>query len=119
MLRILLTASLLKSGINACASLQGRLREKPQEGADIPLGRQTEQRQQVPHLDRTDLHRRCGQENQPRRAFPQAPHEPQQLIRGLIRAKPAAPASGVMRLIENQQVPRFSVLGLYRIPMNP
>jgi hypothetical protein len=55
MLRILLTASLLKSGINACASLQGRLREKPQEGADIPLGRQTEQRQQVPHLDRTDL----------------------------------------------------------------
>ena len=84
-----------------------------EEAAEIlwrPCRRKAEQVHQIPHLDRVDLHRRGGHQHQALRALLQAPHQPQEAVGAALAGGAGSFAPGMVRLVEDDEVPRLGVL---------
>ena len=105
----------LEQARHAIERLRRRVRligllEEVEERRRRPLRGQTEQVQQIPHLDRMHLHRRRRQQEQPLGACLQGAHQLEQRVRAaLLRAAGRAP-TGVVRLIEDDQIPRLRLV---------
>ena len=86
------------------------LLEEVEERCLRPLRGQTEQIQQVPHLYRMHLHRGCGQQDESLRACLQGAHQLEQRVRAALLRAAGGASPGVVRLVEQDQVPGLGLV---------
>ena len=93
--------------------------EEPEERAGRPFRRESQQVEEVPYLDRMDLHRGCRQQHEPLGACLERPHQREQGVRPAFPRRAGGAAAGVMRLVEHHQVPGLRLLQQRRAAVAP
>ena len=84
-----------------------------------PLAGQAQQVEQIPHLDRVDLHRGRGEQHEPLRTVLERPHQAEQRIRASFLLSACTAASRVVRLVQHHEIPRLGFVEECARPVAP